>query len=275
MQKTISPPIYDSAARRHPAVDELIQVWRYRDLILQLIRRDVTARYKRSVLGIAWTMLNPLGMMIVLSIVFSQFFDTVEGYAAYVLSGLIIWNFFAQATSSAIDSLVWGGDLFRRIYLPRSVFAISAIGTGLVNLTIALVPLFAVMLVMGISIRPTVLLAPLAMLPVACFALGIGLLISTIGIYFPDIVEMYSIVLMAWMYLTPIIYPIDLVPENIRAFLAFNPMLYLVDFFRMPLYYGQFPTLKYWLAGFLVSVITLAIGWFVFTRKSDEFAYRV
>jgi ABC-2 type transport system permease protein len=219
-------------------------------------------------------MINPLGMMIVLSIVFSQFFDTVEGYAAYVLSGLIIWNFFAQTTSAAINSLVWGGDLFRRIYLPRSVFAISAVGTGIVNLLFSLVPLFAVMLVMRLPIRPTVLLAPLALLPMACFALGIGLLISTIGIYFPDIVEMYNILLMAWMYLTPIIYPLDLLPENVRAILVFNPMLYLVDFFRLPIYYGQFPSLTYWLAGFLVSVITLATGWFIFAIRSDEFAYR-
>ena len=138
----------------------------------------------------------------------------------------------------------------------------------------SLVPLFAVMLVMRLPIRPTVLLAPLALLPMACFALGIGLLISTIGIYFPDIVEMYNILLMAWMYLTPIIYPLDLLPENVRAILVFNPMLYLVDFFRLPIYYGQFPSLTYWLAGFLVSVITLATGWFIFAIRSDEFAYR-
>ena len=275
MQKTISPPIYDSAAQRNSAAEEFTQVWRYRDLIFQLVRRDVTSRYKRSILGIAWTMLNPLGMMIILSIVFSQVFHTVVGYAVYVLSGIIIWNFFSQTTSAAINSLVWGGDLFRRIYLPHSVFAISAVGTGLVNLMFALVPLFGVMLVIGVDIRPTVLIAPLAMLPVACFALGIGLLISTIGIYFPDVVEMYHIVLTAWFYLTPIIYPIERLPENVRVLLAFNPLLYLVDLFRLPLYYGELPSLNYWLGTLLISLAVLAIGWVAFTKKSNEFAYHV
>jgi len=267
--------MYDSAAQRSSAIEELTQVWRYRDLIFQLIRRDVTARYKRSILGIAWTMLNPLGMMIILSIVFSQVFRDVQGYAVYVLSGIIVWNFFSQTTSSAIYSLVWGGDLFRRIYLPHSVFAISSIGTGLVNLAFALVPLFGVMLISGIDIRPTVLITPLAMLPIACFALGIGLLISTIGIYFPDVVEMYQIILTAWFYLTPIIYPIDQLPANVRGILALNPVFYLIDIFRLPLYYGQLPSLKYWLVGFLISLATLIIGWLIFTKRTDEFTYHV
>jgi len=273
MQKNISFPVYDSAAQHSAAVEELIQVWRYRDLIFQLVRRDVTARYKRSVLGIAWTMLNPLGMMIILSVVFSQVFSSVEGYAVYVLSGLVVWNFFSQTTSSAINSLVWGGDLFRRIYLPHSVFAISAIGTGLVNLLLALVPLFAVMLISGFHFSMSILIAPIAMLPIACFALGIGLLISTIGIYFPDVVEMYQILLTAWFYLTPIIYPLESLPNSIRGFLSLNPIYYLVDIFRLPIYYGQFPTFNYWLVNFLISFITLAIGWIIFTSRSNEFAY--
>src|SRR5512142_1739917 len=103
--------IYDSLKRGPLALEELRGVLRYRDLIFQLVRRDITARYKRSVLGIAWTMLNPLGMMVVLSVVFSQVFrTTMEGYSAYVLSGLIAWNFFSQTSSSAINALVWGGD---------------------------------------------------------------------------------------------------------------------------------------------------------------------
>ena len=138
-----SLPTYDSAQRKSVPLVELQEDWRYRDLIFFLVRRDITARYKRSVLGIAWTMLNPLGMMIVLSIVFSQIFRiTIENYPAYVLSGLIAWTFFSQASSSSIYALVWGGDLFQRIYVPRSIFAISSIGTGLINLLLSIVPIF-------------------------------------------------------------------------------------------------------------------------------------
>jgi ABC-2 type transport system permease protein len=276
MTKSLSNTVYDSSVHRWPAIYELLQAWQYRDLIFHLVRRDVTARYKRSVLGIAWTMLNPLMMMIVLTIVFSQVWRSdIHGYSAYVLSGLIAWQFFTLASSSAINSLVWGGDLFQRIYVPRAVFAISAIGTGLVNLTLSLVPLIAVMLVIGVPIRLTAFLIIPAMLLLAGFTLGVGLFISTIGMYFPDVVEMYAVLLLAWFYVTPILYPITTLPEQVRTLLKLNPMLYLIELFRIPIFEGRVPLLSDWLIGTAVSLLTLLLGWIVFAWKSDEFAYRV
>ncbi len=266
--------IYDSEKRDSRAKEEFVEAWRYRDLIFQLTRRDVTARYKRSVLGIAWTMLNPLGMMLILSIVFSQVFPSVHGYPTYVLSGLIVWNFFSQATSAAINSLVWGGDLFRRIYVPRSVFAISAIATGLVNLAFAFFPLLVVMLATGIRITPAILLTPITVLPLAAFALAVGLLISTIGIYFADIVEMYNVILMAWFYATPIVYPLSQLPKSVRSILSLNPMLYLVELFRIPLYQGHIPSIFIWSISFLIALTAISISWIIFSEKSDEFVYR-
>ena len=148
-------PIYDSARRSHPALDELRDLLAYRHLVLQLVRRDVLTRYKRSVLGIAWTLLNPLGMMIVLTIAFSQLFrfgDTLS-YPAYVLSGLLAWTFFQQTTTASMVNLVWGGGLLNRIYVPRASFAVAAVGTGLVNLILALLPLVLVMLATGVRSR--------------------------------------------------------------------------------------------------------------------------
>lgn len=267
--------IYDSSKSSNRALLELKEAWQYRDLIFFLVRRDITARYKRSVLGIAWTMLNPLGMMIVLSIVFSQVFRvSMENYAAYVLSGLIIWTFFSQTSANSINVMVWGGDLFQRIYIPRSIFAISTIFTGLVNLVLSLVPLILVMLATKAPIALTILLAPVGMLMVAFFSLGVGLLLSTIGIYFADIVEMYAILLTAWMYLTPIIYPLSILPEWVQGWLQFNPMVHLVEIFRSFVFYGEIPAFEIWLIGFGVSLVTFLIGWIVFTEKSDEFAYR-
>jgi ABC-2 type transport system permease protein len=276
-KKTVfeNKPVYDSAQSKLTPLLEAQEVWRYRDLIFFLVRRDLTARYKRSVFGIAWTMLNPLGMMIVLSIVFSRVFRiAIEDYPAYVLSGLIAWNCFAQASSSAIYALVWGGDLLQRIYIPRSTFAISSIGTGLINLLLSLVPLLLVMVVIGTPLHWTILLSPIAMILLGFFSLGVGLLISTIGIYFFDVVEMYTILLMAWMYLTPIIYTIDLLPVKIQRLLQLNPMVHLVGLFRDLILYGTIPPTREWLitAGFALG--TFLIGWLVFTSKSDEFAYR-
>ncbi len=127
---------YDSQKRGNLALAELYEVLNYRYLIFQLIRRDIVTRYKRSVLGIAWTLLNPLGMMLVLTVVFSQIFKvgTIYGYPAFVLTGLLTWIFFAQTTTAAMINLVWGGGLLNRIYIPRASFGLAAIGTGLVNI---------------------------------------------------------------------------------------------------------------------------------------------
>ena len=266
--------IYDSAKRGSAALEELRGVLQYRDLIFQLVRRDVVSRYKRSILGIAWTMLQPLGIMIVLTLVFSTLFSSVRGYPTYILSGLIAWTFFSQTTNAIIAQTVWGGELFRRIYLPRTSFAVSSIGTGLVNAVLSLVPLFVIMLVTGTSFRWSALFMPLGLFLLAAFALGIGLIISTLAVFFPDVSEMYQIVLLAWMYLTPIIYPEEIIPQAYSYWLFnLNPMYHLIKIFRMPLYDGLFPDWNTIFVGVFISFFTLAVGWFVYSRKADEFAY--
>jgi len=145
---TAAKPVYDSASYRVSAISELKELGKYRYLLGQLIRRDILTRYKRSVLGVAWTMLNPLGTMLILTFVFSNFFKSaVPHYPVYILSGLLVWNFFSQGTNAAISGLVWGGSLLKRIYIPSTVFGVSAIGTALVNLILSLVPLLLVMLI--------------------------------------------------------------------------------------------------------------------------------
>jgi len=268
------PPDYDSARRGLIVAEELKEVIRYRELIFQLVRRDLVARYKRSVMGVAWTMLNPLGMMVVLTIVFSQLFRMVEGFPVYVLSGLIAWTFFSQTTTAIINVFVWGGDFFQRIYLPRSAFAISAIGTGLVNLLLSLVPLILVMLVIGFPIKPTIIFQPFPILLLACFALGFGLLISSLAVYFPDVAEMYGIVLTAWLYLSAVFYPLDILPQQLRDLMWLNPMLPLMSLFRMPVYDGRFPALAELIPAVAISLLTLVVGWWIFAKKSDDFAYR-
>ncbi|MDP1541291.1 MAG: ABC transporter permease [Moraxellaceae bacterium] len=267
---------YDSAKRAHPALEELRGILQYKDLILQLVRRDIVARYKRSALGIAWTMLQPLGMMIILSVVFSNLFHTIRGYPSYILSGLLAWTFFAQTTTAAIHQIVWGSALFHRIYLPRTSFPISAIGTGMVNLALGLIPLTLILLVTGISLTWNILFVPISILLLAAFALGVGLILSTLAIYFPDVVEMYQVILIGWMYLTPIIYSEEILPEALRFWVTnLNPMYHLVQIFRLPIYGGELPSLPTLLIGSTVALSTLLVGWLIFSKKSDEFAYHV
>ncbi len=271
-----SSHVYDSSRRGPLAISEFIELVRYRNLIWQLIKRDVLTRYKRSVLGVAWTMLNPLGMMVVLTLAFSQIFRfDVPNYPAFVLSGLLVWNFFSQTTVAAMNALVWGGGLFKRIYIPRATFAISSMGTGLVNLIFALVPLLLIMLVTGTPVRWSLLFLPVPILLLILFSLGVGLVLSTIAVYFPDVAEMYQIVLTAWMYLTPVIYPASMLPENLKFWLELlNPMYRIVVLFRLPIYDGRIPTWGETWPTILITLLLSGFGWYIFTKKSDEFAYR-
>jgi len=269
-------PVYDSAQQCLPSITDLKELWRYRDLLAQLIARNIKTRYKRSVLGILWTMLNPLLMMLVLTFVFSGVFRvTLEHYAAYALAGLLLWNFFAQTTTGAMSELVWGGGFLNRIYIPRAIFAVSALGTGLVNLLLSLVPLLLIMIITGVPVRPTILILPFPIILTAMFALGVALFLSRVAVYFADVVEMYQILLTAWMYATPIIYPKDIIPEHLRWLFNLNPMYHLTEIFRAPLYIGWFAGPKTMAAAAGASIFALVFGWWYFAKKADELAYRI
>jgi ABC-type polysaccharide/polyol phosphate export permease len=276
--QAVLPVVYDSTRRGSVVLEELREIFNYRYLILQLVRRDILTRYKRSFLGVAWTMLNPLGMMLVWTIAFSQIFRVgdLPSYPAYVLNGLLAWTFFSQTTTASMVNLVWGGGLLNRIYIPRTSFAVAAIGTGLVNIGLSMVPLIVVMFVTGLRVHMSILFAPISVLILAGFALGLGLLISTLAVYFPDIAEMYQIVLMAWMFLTPVMYPVTILPAAYRSYLTMlNPMYHMVMLFRIPIYFGRLPTATELLIPLGISIFFLSLGWLVFTLKSDEFSYRI
>lgn len=272
--KTSEELIYDSARRGAVALEELRGIFQYRDLIYQLVRKDIVSRYKRSVLGIAWTLLQPLAMMFILMLVFSTLFQAVKGYPAYILSGLVAWTFFAQTTNAIINQIVWGGALLKQIYVPRTSFGVSAIGTGLVNLVLSLIPMFLIMFLADVPFRWSLLFLPVSMLLLAAFALGVGLIISTMAVHFPDVAEMYSIILMAWMYLTPIIYPEHIIPATYRFwFFNLNPMYHIIKVFRMPIIDGIVPDAMTLIAAGIVSLLTLGIGWLFFSKRADTFAY--
>ena len=267
---------YDSRRRKHPAVEELMDAVRYRDMIFQFIRRDIVARYKRSVLGVFWTMLQPLGIMLVMTIIFSQLFSRVEGYAAYLLSGLVAWTFFAQTTTATLHQVASGSLLSRKIYIPHTAFAIASIGTGTVNLAISIIPLVLITLLTGKSITWAILFTPISIIIISAFALGFALILSTFAVQFPDVKEMYQIILQAWMYFTPIIYPETILPEAYRFWiLHLNPMYYMVTLFRDPVYNGSLPSIEIVLISMVIAVVTLIAGWIYFSKQSDQFAYMV
>ncbi|HET7011758.1 MAG TPA: ABC transporter permease [Anaerolineales bacterium] len=268
--------VYDSARQPPPLADEFLSLLRYRDLVAQWIARSVKTRYKRSLLGVAWTMVNPLLTMAVLTVVFSRLFRTpVRDYPLYVLSGLLLWNFVAQSTTAAMGELVWSGGLLGRAFVPKAVFAVSAVGTGLVNLILALIPYAVISLLLGVEITSAWLLLPLPILIAAAFALGLGLLVSTAAVYFADVMPTYDVLLMAWLYLTPVIYSMELLPPGVRTLLQINPMVHLIGAFRSVIYEGQPPEGGTLLMAGFTALGMLALGWWTFTRKARDFAYRL
>ena len=174
-----------------------------------------------------------------------------------------------------MSDLIWGGSLMHRIYIPRAIFAVSALGTSLVNLLLSLIPLFLIMLVTGVPIRPAIVILPIPILLTAMFALGVALILSRMAAYFADVLEMYQILLMAWMYLTPVIYPKDIIPDRLRWLFNLNPMYHLMEVFRAPLLVGWFAGPKTVLVATAAASLVLAFGWWFFSRKADELAYRI
>jgi ABC-type polysaccharide/polyol phosphate export permease len=268
--------IYDSSNRPHPVIEEIQALIHYKEFVYQSILRSIKTRYKRSVLGVLWTVLNPLLMMIVLTIVFSSIFRfSVKNYPIYILSGLVIWNYFSGSSKGAMGEMLWSGDLLSRIYVPKSIFSVTAVGNGLFNLLLSLIPLYAIAIILGVQIKLSVLIMPLSILIVTIFTLGVGLFLSTVSVFFADMLPIYDVIIMIWFYATPIIYPIDIVPSRLVWLIKLNPLYYMIEIFRQPLLSGTIPPLNYWLISSTCALLAMIIGGYLFTSKSNEYAYRI
>lgn len=271
-----SPHLYDSDRTPSPFVDELRELFRYRDLVRLWSIRNVTLRYKRSVLGVLWTLIEPLMLMVILATVFSALFRaSVENYAVYILTGLLVFDFFSRSTQQIVDEIIASHGLAQRIHLPRSALAVASIFSYLINWGLAMIPLFAIMLFLGHPFSWSLLVVPLIFALVALFAVGIGLAVATVGAFFHDFKVTYSILLTAWLYATPIIYPLDIVPEQYKPIFKLNPMLHLVDLFRAPVYLAEFPSLQSWLLATTLALSSASFGWWIFTRSRRVFEYQV
>ena len=267
-------PVYDSSKRPHPFIEEAIELFRYRDLLFQWVGRNIKLRYKRSALGVLWTLLEPLMLMSILTIVFSTAFRfPLVHFPIYLLSGLILFDFFSRSTNQMVEEIIASDSLAKRIHVPRSTFAVAAILTYLVNWLIALAPLFAIVLFLRHPITPALITLPVGILLTALFALGVGLLVATIGAFFHDVKLVYGVLLTAWLYATPIIYPIEIIPERMRGFFQLNPLYHLCRLVRDPVYAGRVAPLDAWIIGGGVSLTAAVIGWWIFCRWRNAIDY--
>jgi ABC-2 type transport system permease protein len=268
-------PVFDSARRPHPFLEEILELSNYRELVTQWSRRTIKLRYKRSALGVVWTLLEPLMLMTILTVVFSTMFgDRLPRYPVYILIGLMSFDFFNRSTTSMIDEILSSQGLARKIYVPRSAFAVASILTYLTNWFLAWIPLLGVILILGHPVNLSLLTALPAVALLAAFALGVGLIVATFSAFFHDIIITYRVLLTGWLYATPVIYPIEIVPERFRPIILANPMTHLVRLLQEPVYHARVAPLETWLIGAAVSFGALAIGWWTFTHWRDAFDYR-
>jgi len=241
-------------------------------LLYNLVHRDITVRYKRSTLGTLWTLLNPLLLVVILVIVFSHVFRfAVEHYEIYLLSGLLPWTFFSQTTVTSMAATGWNGPLMKRVRVPKSIFTLSTTISGIVNLAISYLPLLALMIIRGVPFRPSLLFLPISIAILAVFTFGLSLALSTVSVYFVDVREMFNILLTALLYLTPVIYPLNIIPAKWQPLIHANPMYYMTEIVRIPIHAGILPSMQ--LVGVCVSLAlaSLLIGWMTFRRLSPGF----
>ena len=245
---------------------------RYKFLIKQLVLRDFKTKYKRSVLGILWSFLNPLLTMTVQYIVFSTIFRSdIPNFALYLLTGIVCFNFFSEASSMALMSIVGNAPLITKVYVPKYIYPLSRVLSSSINLLFSLIPLLAVMLITGAPLRPALLLLPFGLICLFLFSLGIGLLLSTAMVFFRDTQFLWGVVSMLWMYLSPIIYPESIIPVKFLTLYKCNPLYHIIRFIRIILMDGISPEPKAYGLCIIASAVPLIIGAVVFKENQDKF----
>lgn len=251
--------------------------YRYRDLVWTLVARDLKVRYRRSVIGFVWSMLQPLLTMVVLQIVFSSIFRfDLKNYPVYALAGLLFWNFFQQSIVSSMHSLKSNGVILQKVPVPLLVFPLATVISGVVNLLLALGPLLLILAATGHRFTSSLLFLPVAILIAALFTLGAGLLLSPLAVFFNDVVEMVGVAMTLLFYMTPVIYPLDIVEEN-RFFwvVRFNPIRSILEVFRDPIYLHKVPPLTHLSVALGLAILALGIGYVSFRRSADKIPFYV
>ena len=244
-------------------------VFPYWDLTWELVHRELRVRYRRSVIGFAWTMLQPLLMMGVMDIAFSTIFRfNIDNYPVYVLAGLLFWNFFSQSIVASMNSLRANSGLIQKLPVPKSVFPLAVVISGVINLLLALLPLLGLLLATGHPLRPALLFLPVSIAIAALFTLGAGLLLAPLAVFFHDIVELIGVILQTLLFLTPIMYPMAIVPPRWHWIIRFNPVRSILEVFRDPIFFGKVPPASHLTVAALLAVALFAVGAFAFSRTS-------
>ena len=253
---------------------DIKNIWQFRDMIFELTHRELRGKYKGSVLGFLWTYINPLMQILVYAFVFSQIFRSgIEAFHLYLIVSMFPFNFFTGGVIQGLGSIRYQGDLVKKVYFPRQILPIVSLTVNFVNLLISFAIIYSILLVSGWGINIRV--QGWLILVMACeyfFSLGLALMLSAIEVYFRDIEHIVSVLMMIWMYLTPMFYSIEVIPEKFLPVFYCNPMLYIIGMYQQILYYKRVPDVMYLGKAALFAAGVMAIGSVVFKVLEKRFA---
>lgn len=266
---------------------QLRQLLRYRYAIKQLTLRELKARYKNTALGFFWSLLNPFAMMLVFTAVFTVFIpnNTIEKYPLFVLCGLLPWNFLSAGVMSGISSVTANSSLVTKLLFPREVLPIASVLANLVNFLLSLAVLFVALIIFQAHISPWLILLPVVILLHAALVLGLTLILSTLNVFYRDTLMVMDVVMLAWFFLTPVVYPIDALPEAYELFgltidvqrwvYILNPMASIISTYRDLLYWGYRTDLDFFIRTAITAFAILGFGYWFFKRYSPRFGEEV
>lgn len=252
------------------------QAWQhflqYKPLLKELVSRDLKVKYRRSFLGYLWSLLNPLLMMAIMTVVFSYMFRfDVPNYPLYLICGQTLWTFFNESTNMAMYSIVQNASLIKKVYIPKYIFPVSRVFSSFVTMSFSLAAIAIVMLFTKAQFYWTILLFFIPLFLLFLFSSGVSLILSALSVQFRDVTHLYSVLTLAWMYLTPIFYPVNALPEEVLPIIQANPMYSYITFFREIVLYGTVPELAMWFRCALMSLAALAVGLAVFCKMQRNF----
>ncbi len=254
----------------------IAEIYKYHELIWALAVKELRVRYKRSVLGFCWALLNPLFTMLILTAVFSKVMRVaVDHYSIFLISALLPWTFFSQAASYSAESIVANGDLLKKVQVAKTVFPVAAVVSNIIKFVLSLIPLVLLVFVLRFPLHWTWIYLPVPLVGLFLFTLGFGFFVAAANVFFRDVSHILQIVLSAWFYLSPIIYSLDFLPPHWRVFFKLNPMLYVLNGFRLSIYYGMLPSPQSIAASLACGLVALIVGYAFFRRAQEVFVFYV
>ncbi len=255
-------------------ISDIKSIWIFRDMLNELTHRELRGKYKGSVLGFLWTYINPMAQILVYYFVFSQIFRSdIEQFHLYLIVSMFPWNMFVSGVIQGLGSIRYQGDLVKKVYFPRQILPMVSITVNCINMLISFVIIYSILLISGLGINLKIQAWLLVVIVIEYFfSLGLALMLSAVEVYFRDVEHIVSVLMMVWMYVTPMFYSLKSVPDKLLPLFKCNPMLYIIGIYQQILYYKVTPQPEYVLKAALCAVISMAAGWIVFTVLEKRFA---